>query len=204
MTLKRLVVTFFLLLIPFTAYSQQSDPQAFGLAAKARAALLGNAQVFDVTLTGTANLTVGPNTDSGTVTLKALGAMDSRLDLSFTDGKRSEIRITTGGTAEGFWIGFDGKTHSVANHNLMTDAAWFFPALTVVSESTNPNVVVNYIGSDTKNGIAVQHIQFVTHVTSVSTNIDNFLSSLSATDVYLDNTSFLPVVVCFNTHPING
>jgi hypothetical protein len=190
------------LFFPFTVHSQ-SDPQAVALAAKARAALIGNVQVLDVTLTGTAKLTVGPDTDSGKVTLKALGTTDSRLDLTFSDGTRSEIRISTDGTPNGSWFGLDGSVHSMARHNQITDAAWFFPPLTVISESSNPNVQVNYIGSETKNDVAVQHIRFKTHFTGVSANVDSFLSSLSTTDVYLDATSFLPIAVCFDAHPNN-
>src|ERR1700732_830043 len=100
MTLKRLGLTFLVSLIPFSAHPQQAtiqNPQAVALTTQAMAALTGTTQVNDVTLTGTANLTVGPDTDSGRVTLKALGTTDSRLDLTFSDGTRSEIRISTDG-----------------------------------------------------------------------------------------------------------
>ena len=83
----------------------------------------------------------------------------------------------------------------------MTDSAWFAPPLSVLSQLSNPNLIVLYIGQESRNGEAVQHLHFETQ----SANVDpsGLLQHLSAEEVYLDASSFLPVAITFNTHPDN-
>jgi hypothetical protein len=206
MTLRRIVLISFLLLIPFTAHSQEApiqNPQAIALARQALAALDGSVQVNDITLAGIGTRTAGSDIEAGSASLKALGTLDSRLDLVLTNGNCSEIRNQANGASQGFWIGPDGTVNSMANHNVLTDAAWFFPPLTVLSQVSNQNLSVIYVGPDTKNGVAVQHVQFVTQFPAMSPGAGELLSSLTTTDMYLNASSFLPVAICFSTHPDN-
>ena len=87
-----------------------NDPQAVVLATKAVAALTNGVPVTDVTLTGTATWTAGSDVEKGTVTLKARGTAQSRMDLALSGGNRSEIRATSNGFPQGAWIGSDGKS----------------------------------------------------------------------------------------------
>jgi hypothetical protein len=204
MTLKRLVLPFCLLLIPFTAYSQQAalqSPQAVAFAAQAMAALSPTTQVSDITLTGTATRTVGSEVESGSITLKALGNPDSRLDLVETSGTRSEIRNNSTSVPQGSWITPDGVSHAMAYHNMLTDAAWFVPQLTVLSQLSNPNLIVSYVGAETRAGAAVQHLHFA--VQSATVDPTGLLQGLGAEDVYLDASTYLPVALTFNAHPDN-
>jgi hypothetical protein len=192
----------FLLLAP-AAFPQSSpaptasSPQAVALASQALSALTGSTQVNDVTLTATGTRTAGSDVETGSVTLKALGSGESRLDLSVAGGTRSEIRnLNSNSAPQGSWIGLDGTVHSMANHNCMTDAAWFFPALSVLSQLLNPNLVATYVGQETKNDAAVQHLHFVVQA--------GLSQQLSAEDIYLDASSYLPVALTFNAHPDNN
>jgi len=205
MTLKRLAFTFFLLLIPFNSHAQQAAvqaPQAVALATQALAALTGTTQVSDITLTGTATRTAGSDVETGNITLKALGNQASRFDLVLSTGTRSEIRNASGGTPQGSWITSDGVPHAMAYHNTFTDAAWFVPELSVLSELANPNLIVSYVGQETRSsGEAVQHLHFASQ--SASTDPTGLFQSLSAEEVYLDASTYLPVALIFNTHPDN-
>jgi hypothetical protein len=204
MTLKRLAVSLCLLFFPVSAHSQQAavqNPQAVTLAMQAMSALTGTTQINDVTLTGTATRTAGSDIESGSITLKALGTADGRLDLSLTNGTRTEIRNSSNGVPQGFWIGLDATVHSMANQNCFTDAVWFFPASTVLSQVSNPNLAISYVGQETRNGLAVQHIRFSMQFPTVSSDIANSMTLLTVTDIYLDSTSSLPVAVLFNAHP---
>jgi hypothetical protein len=201
----RYLLISFLLLAP-AEYSQNSptpttsSPQAVALASQALSALTGSVQVNDVTLTGTGTRTAGSDVESGSVSLKALGSGEARLDLTVAGGTRSEIRnLDLNSAPQGFWIGVDGTTHSMANHNCATDAAWFFPALSVLSQLSNPNLVVTYIGNETRLGVNVQHLHFVIQSPAPST----LFQQLSAEDVYLNASSNLPVAITFNAHPDN-
>ena len=177
------------------------NPTAVSLARNSIAVLSGSVQVSDITLTGTATRIAGSDSGSGTVTLKALGSSESRMDLSLSDGARGEIRTSPSGAPQGQWLAPSGSYYSMAAHNCFTDAAWFFPALTVLSQTLNPNLSITYIGQQTKNGISVQHLQFALSSGMQVSGLGDPLLTLSSTDVYLDSSSLLPVAFSFNTHP---
>lgn len=69
-----------------------SDPQAVALIHRALAALTGGAPVTDVTLTGSARRIAGSDDESGTATLLATSAGDSKVELSFPSGNSTETR----------------------------------------------------------------------------------------------------------------
>jgi hypothetical protein len=185
------------------------NPTAVALATNSIAVLSGSVQVADITLTGTATRIAGSDVGTGTVTLKALGTLDSRIDLSLSSGTRSEVRNASNGAPQGSWLAPSGSVNSMAMHNCFTDAAWFFPALTVLSQTSNPNLSITYVGLETKNGVSVQHLNFAS-VSAVQPTASAglrgpaaSLATLSSTDVYLDSASLLPVALAFNTHPDN-
>jgi hypothetical protein len=203
MTLKRLALVVCLLLIPLSAHSQQAavqNPQAVAFAAKALAALTATTPVNDITLTGTATRIAGSDIESGTVVLEALAGSGSRMDLSLSSGARHEVRnLSSNSTPQGYWIGPDGSSHPFSLHNCMTDAGWFVPQLTILSQLSNSNLVVSYIGQETRAGVSVQHLHFAFQ--SQSPDPTGFFQSLSAEEVYLDATTFLPAAINFNAHP---
>jgi hypothetical protein len=180
-----------------------SDPQAISLANQALSALVGTTQVGDVTLTGTATRTAGSDVGTGAVTLKALGVAMSRLDMNLSNGTRSEIRNLSSGLPQGFWIAPNSSAHSAANHNNMTDAAWFFPALTVLSQASNSSYLFTYVGQETRNGTTVQHIRVAQNIGSAA-DPTGLARQLSTEDIYLDGNSLLPVALTFNAHPDNN
>jgi hypothetical protein len=205
MILKRLAVPLCLILFPALATAQQAisrSPQAIALASSAFATLTGATPVNDITLTGTATRIAGSDVGNGNFTLKAVGTLASRMDLSLSDGTRSEIRdLDASGAPQGSFILPNGTNYAMAPHNCLTDAAWFFPTLSISSQASNPNVVVTYVGLETRGAATVQHIRFAAQSPSLSTTGNSLLSQLSTTDFYLDSSSLLPIAVMFNTHP---
>ena len=177
-----------------------SDPQALTLAAQSISTLTGGTTVSDVTLTGTATWTVGTDSETGSATLWALGAGESRMDLTLNSGIRSEIRDASSGIAQGNWKALTGATGLSASQNCMTDAVWFFPALGSIA--VQPNVVLSYVGQENRNGAAVQHLQSYVYQSSGSTTPPT-PQQLSTMDFYLDAASLLPVATVFNAHPDN-
>ena len=119
-----------LLLAPSLAAQQAPrDPQGVALAVSALTALTGGAPVNDVALTGAATQIAGSTRETGTVTLKAKGTQESRIDLALSSGRHTQIRNQAPGYAQGAWSGSDAISHPIALHNCWTDAAWFFPPL---------------------------------------------------------------------------
>jgi hypothetical protein len=180
-----------------TSTTASQNPTAVALATNSVARLSGSVQIADVTLTGTATRVAGSDTGSGTVTLKALGTSNSRIDLSLSNGTFSEIRTAQSGAPQGQWLATSGSYNNMAPHNCMTDAAWFFPSLSVLSQLSNPNVIATYIGQETKAEVPVYHLRLSIQS---STDPTGLLQQLSAEDVYLNASTYLPVALVFQTH----
>jgi hypothetical protein len=210
-----------------------SDPQAVALLQRSLVVLTGGAPVSDATLTGTARRIAGSDDETGTATLKATAAGDSRVDLSFPSGNRSEIRnhsalplpgslppgipASVAQTAQpvGAWSGPDSAIHGMVNHNIMTDAAWFFPALSLTKLASSPNYILSYVGQETHDGQSVLHLSAVQQFPQPAANSSNasappgppiasIMQHLSQMDLYLDSTTLLPVALAFNVHPDNN
>src|SRR6202023_2078460 len=110
----------------------------------------------DATLTGSADWTVGSDNEPGSAVYKTVGS-GHRLDLAFRNGTRSEFVSPSSGTLSGNWVGIDGSSHIIANHNLMVDAGWF-PATNLGNLMSSSNTVSNYIGQEERNGTLLIHI----------------------------------------------
>jgi hypothetical protein len=152
-TCRPVVLVFLCLLIPACLSAQQSpspsappppknDPQAVALVQRTLGVLTGVASVSDITLTGTARRIAGSDDETGTVTLKATAAGDSRVDLSFPSGNRSEIRnhaaaplpvtlprgvtlpaaVTSQPRPAGVWSGPDGARHAIGELHLRDES----------------------------------------------------------------------------------
>ena len=178
-----------------------SDPQAVAYAAQSIAAMNGGTTVSDVTVTGSVTWMIGPDTDTGTATLLALGTGESRMDLALSSGTRTEIRDASTGVALGKWIAPNGSSGMFASQNCMTDAAWFFPALG--SLTVEPNTVLLYVGQEVRNGETVQHVQSYVYQANWAPVPGPTPQQLSAMDFYLDATTLLPSAITFSAHPDN-
>ncbi len=235
-TSRPALVLLLCVLIPASLSAQQltapitpttSDPQAVALLQKSLAAMTGGLPVTDVTLAGSARRIAGSDDESGTATLKADSAGDSLMDLNLPSGSWVEIRnhaavplpgalpfapnlpasITQAAQPAGAWSGPDGTKHAMVSHNTLTDAAWFFPALTLAN-LLGGNYVLSYVGQETLGTQTVLHVsgsQQLTAVSNLPTGISEQLMNLhrhvTQMDVFLDATTSLPVALAFNTHP---
>lgn len=202
------VVLSLLLVVPHQALAQSasaSDPQALKLATQAVAALTGGVPVTDVTLSANVIWVAGSEYDTGTGTLAAKGEVESRIDLNLGEKTRSEIRTSSGGVPEGAWVAgsasepSSAKQQPYSTHNCLTDASWFFPTLSSLNQTANPEFVFSYVGQEQHNGVSTQHLRVSRIFPEDTKNLA--LQALSATDFYLDPTSFLPLAIVFSVHP---
>lgn len=199
--LNEVVFSLALVLAPTLLQAQTavtSDPQALALAAQSIFALTKGAIINDVTLTGSVVWNGGA--DSGTASLLALGTGESRMDLALSSGTRTEIRDSQTGVTLGKWANPDGISGAFAFQNCQTDAVWFFPALG--SLAVGPNVVLSYIGQETRNGQPVQHVRSFLYQSNPPPGFST--QQLSTMDFYLNATTYLPIAVTLNAHPDNG
>jgi hypothetical protein len=185
--------------LSFSAAAQTgSDPRAVSLAQQSVAALTGGQAVGDVTLNANVTSIIGPDTETGTAVFRGKGLSESRVDLNLSGGTISEARnVPTKLT--GAWNKNGGTPVPQVGHNTVTDASWFFPALSSLAQSANPNYLFKYLGQVQHNGVSTQHIQVSLSAVAGAP----FLPRLSATDFYLSTANFLPLAVDFNVHPDN-
>jgi len=190
-----------ILISALLSLAQSSDPQALSYAVQSITAMTGGNPISDVSLTGSVTWTVGSDIETGTAALEALGTGESRMDLALGAGTRTEIRDTSTGTPLGRWMAQDGTSGLFAFQNCLTDAVWFFPALS--SLSAGQNVALSYIGQENRNGESVQHIQSYVYQNVQFYGPAPSPQQLSTMDFYLDATTLLPVAITFNAHPDN-
>lgn len=193
----------FLFVVGYLCAQTQSPPNnalAGSLAQQSIAAQTGGIVILDATLNGNVISTAGASYDTGTATLQAKGLNESRMSLNLAGGSISEVRTFANGVPTGGWKTNSGNVIAFAQHNCWTDAAWFFPAISSISQSGNPNFSFKYIGSEQHGGVSTQHIRISQILPQDTANAWN-VPVLSSTDVFLDSSSFLPLAIDFNTHP---
>jgi hypothetical protein len=192
---------------PFSSSSQPQTPSATSpsrLVQQALAALTGSQSITDVTLTASAHRIAGSDDETGTATLKAVAAGASSLSLSLASGPRTEILNVVTTPPTGSWSGPDAVVHSIAFHNLLSGPSWFFPAFALAGSSSASGATLTYIGHETHNGQAVEHVVITqSSPTSVQMN-DPSYPHLTQLDFFLDSTTFLPAALDFNIHPDNN
>jgi hypothetical protein len=187
--------------VPQAPTTTTSSTQAATLLGQSAQSLTGSIAVNDVTLTGTVEWIAGSDDETGTAVYKAVSGAH-RMDLSFRNGTRSEIASAAGGVPTGTWIGLDGTSHAVADHNLMSDAGWF-PSFTFESLVASSNTVLSYVGQEVRNGSTVIHISSSQVFPGFPGNLATLSQHLTQVDIYLDPSTFLPVSYVYNSHPDN-
>lgn len=187
--------------IAVAAGPANGDARALAIAANSIAAVTGGVQIQDISLGGTAQWLNGSQTESGVITLQALGSAASKMDATLPSGVISEVLDHSADEPTGhtFRTGLGQK--QLALHNCWTDAVWFFPAFSSLSETSNPRFVFSYIGQETWEGTVVFHVRSALRPPYQSARTTASIQRLSTVDYYLDAASYLPVLVRFSTHP---
>jgi hypothetical protein len=178
-----------------------SSPQALQILQQCLGALAGGQTLNDVSLSGTARRIAGSDDDAGTAVFEALASGASRADLSLSAGQRSEVQNLTAAEPAGAWSGPDRISHPVAYHNLLAEPAWFFPAFAIARRLSGSGFVATYVGHETHNGQAVEHVSVSQTSSSHSPSGAILLQHLSQVDFFLDATTLLPAAIAFNIHP---
>ncbi|MGB6481992.1 MAG: hypothetical protein WBE86_00740 [Candidatus Acidiferrales bacterium] len=200
-----LLFAFSFLLMVIAVQAQESstpaprDPQAVSLLQRSLAALVDTTTVNDVTLNASTDWIAGSDNETGSATLKATAIGQGRVDLSLSDGQRSEVVDISQAPPVGSWCGTDGVWHSIVAHNLYTDPTWFFPTFLISRVLSGVNYAVSPMDAETQNGVAVEHVRTYQQP-GFTTDVAALLQSLSQIDIYLNASTLLPVSVSFNTH----
>jgi len=180
-----------------------SDPSAITWAAQALTALTGGVTPNSVLLNANVSRTANGRQETGAVTLQSSGISNSRIDVTFGSATSSEIRTFDANGPGGRWIDTSGTTHQFAQHNCWTDAVWFFPALSLLSDYADPNLVFSDLGQEQHRGTTVEHLRVYRTAPGLPQGPARTLALMSMTDYYLDSQTSLPVATVFFAHPDN-
>lgn len=203
-----------LLLFPFLLVSgvlnaQQAsapaprDVQAVSVLQRSLAALAGTTNLNDVTLNANASWTAGSDEETGSATLKATVIGQGRVDLSLSNGSRSEVIDASQAAPTGNWCGTDGTWHAMVTHNLYSDPTWFFPSFLINRVLSSSSYAISPMDPETQNGVAVEHVQ-IYQQPGFTSQAAPTIQSLSGIDIYLNASTLLPVSISFNTHADNN
>lgn len=180
-----------------------SDPRALALAQKSLVALTGGAPLTDLTLSGRVISILGSERDAGTGIFRAKTARESRVDIRLSNNTRSDVRSALNGIPIGRWVKNATPSSPYAQHNCWTDAVWFYPGLSSLTQTSNPTFVFSYLGQEQHNGIPVQHIHVFQIVPSDTASLRTS-QHLAGMDFYLDASSYLPLAIAFQVHADNN
>jgi hypothetical protein len=168
-------------------------------------AFSGSVPVHSIQLTGQATTQAGSSSDSGTITATASADITFSTQLSMTDGTWSETRTSLLGIYQCSWTGPDGVQHEAAAHNCWQTASWLIPSLAVQPTLAPSNIGVVYVGHETIGNEGVEHLQYqvVYGGAQTASDVTSLIQKASTADLYLDSSSFLPVMLRYSIRADN-
>ena len=175
--------------------SPTRDTQAVTLANQSLRAITGGLPVTSAIVQGTSTFIAGSDQESGSATLEASVGYQSRITLSLSGGQRSVVRNGSSVSPQGKSSGPDGTWQALALHNCWVDPTWFFPAISIQAALNDSQIAFTYVGTDTKAGVSVQHIQISRVIPGQIASATQLIQQLSRTDIYVDATTYLPVAI---------
>jgi hypothetical protein len=166
----------------------------------ARASLSGATPVTATSASGNATWITGGDRLQGSFSSEVKGRA-SRLTLDLGAVQRVEVRNDLGAQPAAQWLAADGKTHNSAPHNCYIAPAIFSPAL-LLATTADVNAVLKYVGKEDHNGFKVDHIRyFRVFPNEKSTRVAQVKQQMSAFDLYLDQSSHIPLSASYAIHP---
>jgi hypothetical protein len=192
MILTRLALAFCLLLIPFSARSQQAviqNSQAVALLQSTLAAM-GGSVPGDSVATGTVSVTLGSLSETGTVRISTRG-IDESMEQFTTPSRQRTVIFSKGLGNEN--IG--SKVQTLHMERSVTSQSPLFPLPIVSGLLSNPDVSLQYVGVESLNNASVLHVRAWNTFASKPTWQN--LAPFTNTDIWLDASSKLIVKISF-------
>jgi hypothetical protein len=161
----------------------------------------GQSTIQDVTLNGTVQSVSGADSETATGIFKAISTGSARSDVSLSEGTLTEIRQVAAAGPSGAWSRGSSVNHAMSGHNMMTDAAWFFPLFIVQRLLSDQNVSVVNVGVEG----TMTHLRAVENPrANLPASAAQQIQHLTQIDLYLDTATLLPVGLWLNIHPDNN
>lgn len=183
-------------------HPQQQQQSGISWAQQAMLALTGGNPVNSVTESGSVTWSIGNNQGTGSVSMQSTGNTNSQISLSTTAGNRTESRSWAGDGSGpvGQWTDLQGNQHQMVQHNCWGDAVWFFPALSMLSDTADPTMTFVDLGPEQHDGHNVEHIQAYRAYAGLPSDIAAQIQQMTAVNYYLDSQTAIPVAMTFPLH----
>lgn len=176
--------------------SPQRDPQAVALVQQAVKAMGGSAP-SDSTAAGTINLVAGSQNENGTITILTKGSAETSEQINLPSGQRGVI-FSSGLASEST----PSNSGQVVMQLAVTDQCVDFPLPFLVAALANSDQSFLYVGQDSLNGAAVQHLQ--TSNSFASRPALSRLAPFSTMDLWFDAASGLPLKITYTRRAGGG
>ncbi len=176
--------------------AQPRDPQAVALVQLAATAM-GGAAPSDSTATGTITVVAGSLTENGQITILTRGTNQTAEQISLPSGQRAVI-----------YSNFEAKettpsaSGAVVTELAVTDQCPAFPLPLLLAALNNSDEAFQYVGQETLNGAAVQHVR-VWNTFASNPHLQK-LASFSTQDIWFDASSNLPVKLAYTRQAGSG
>jgi hypothetical protein len=170
-----------------TSTAVQRDAQALAIVQQSVRAMASSAPA-DSSATGSVTIVEGSTTQSGTIQILTLGASQTSEILILPDGTRTVV-YSNGLAKE------TNGTQAAAPplETVVTDQCSDFPLPLLLSALNNPDTSMRYVGPETLDGTAVQHIQVWNSFAS-KPRLQK-VASFSLRDIWFDSSSALPLKI---------
>lgn len=204
------VLGFFVVLSTSAGLSQSAPSPTATTPTTAGAVLSGASQAFSkgapvhgVTLTGTAEWTLGSDHESGNATLIANADGSYQINLELGQSSRTDAQTAFAQGQQCTWTGSNGVAQPVAAHNCMLPVAWFLPQVAIFGALQPPGIATLLMGnsSDAQNpGVDIRQQQAIAPA-NATPDMAALFTHLSTVDVFYDPGTYLPLSVSYTLHP---
>lgn len=174
----------------------QRDPQAVALVQQSVAATASTVPA-DSSATGTVTVVEGSTTQSGSIQVLTLGLGQTSETLTLGSAQRAMV-YSNGDAKETVGSQATIPTLEVA----ITDQCPDFPLPLLLSALNSPDFAFRYVGKETLDSVAAQHIQ-IWNTFSSNSQLKH-LASFSLRDLWFDATSGLPLKISYTRRAEDG
>jgi hypothetical protein len=182
------------------------QPNATALISQMSSAFSGSQVIHQITLSGNATWHAGSLVDSGPATLTASSDGQFHVTLQLSGGQKLEGRTGTGTTAACSYSGADGVAHNVDLANCWKPAVWFLPAISLPMSLLSNSLIASDLGQGAiGSGTGTyRHLQARLQLSGLSPQTLAHVTQQSVTDMGLDTSTMLPVLLAYRVYPDNG
>jgi len=167
----------------------QRDTQAVALVQQSVAAMAVTPP-SDSTATGTVTIVEGSTSQSGTIQIQTLGTGETSETLNLSSGQRTAV-YTNGNAKETN----GSQSTNLALETVLSDQCPDFPLPLLLSALANPDEAFRYVGTESLDGAAVQHVQVWNSFASKPRL--QVLASFSLKDIWFDSVSGVPLKLTY-------